>query len=173
MCVCVCVCVSARVCVRACVCACVWTCVCVHVTHTHNIWRRWAGRRRAPPQTPSGRAPAVAAPPCGQACNIYIGGESPRVNARACVRVSMMCLFVVPISLDLVPYVGRAGVGAWVLRGGGRGIDGQSNPAQWTRVGGFSGWRGGEWPLHDIATANVAWSMAYTRGVGWGSYIAH
>ena len=29
------------------------------------------------------------------------------------------------------------------------------------------------WPLHDIATANLVWCMAYTRGVGWGSYIAH
>jgi len=31
------------------------------------------------------------------------------------------------------------------------------------------------WALHDIATANIVfvWFMAYTRGVGWGSYITH
>jgi len=28
------------------------------------------------------------------------------------------------------------------------------------------------WPSHDIATANIVWCMAYTRGVGWWSYIA-
>jgi len=28
-----------------------------------------------------------------------------------------------------------------------------------------------DWPLHDIAVANVVWCMAYTRGFGWGSYI--
>ena len=32
---------------------------------------------------------------------------------------------------------------------------------------------GASWPLHDIATANIVWCMAYTRGAGWGSYIAH
>jgi len=44
--------------------------------------------------------------------------------------------------------------------------------------GGRALYRGGEggrvvWPLHDIATANIVWCMEYTRGVGWGSYIAH
>jgi len=29
-----------------------------------------------------------------------------------------------------------------------------------------------DWPLHDIAIANIEWCMAYTRGVGRGSYIA-
>jgi len=28
------------------------------------------------------------------------------------------------------------------------------------------------WPLHDIAIANIVWSMAYKRGVGGGAYIA-
>ena len=28
-------------------------------------------------------------------------------------------------------------------------------------------------PIHDIATANIVWCIAYTRGVGRGSYIAH
>ena len=28
------------------------------------------------------------------------------------------------------------------------------------------------WHLHEIATANIVWCMAYTRGVGWGSHIA-
>jgi len=27
------------------------------------------------------------------------------------------------------------------------------------------------WPTHEIATANIAWCIANTRGVGWGSYI--
>jgi len=29
------------------------------------------------------------------------------------------------------------------------------------------------WPLHNIATANIVWCMAYIKGVGWGSYIEH
>jgi len=29
------------------------------------------------------------------------------------------------------------------------------------------------WASHNIATANIVWCMAYTRGVGLGSYIAH
>jgi len=29
------------------------------------------------------------------------------------------------------------------------------------------------WPLHDIATTNIVWCMAYGRGGGGGGYIAH
>jgi len=29
------------------------------------------------------------------------------------------------------------------------------------------------WPLRGIATATIVWCIAYTRGVGWGSYIGH
>jgi len=28
------------------------------------------------------------------------------------------------------------------------------------------------WPLHDIAITAIVWCIAYTREVGWGSYIA-
>ena len=30
-----------------------------------------------------------------------------------------------------------------------------------------------DWPLHDIAIANIVWCMAYTRGGGRGEKIAH
>ena len=33
--------------------------------------------------------------------------------------------------------------------------------------------RSAHWRLHDIAIANIAWSMAYTRGSGGGSHTTH
>ena len=40
-----------------------------------------------------------------------------------------------------------------------------------------AGYRRGDpaisWPLNDIVITNIVWCMAHTRGVGWGSYIAH
>ena len=33
--------------------------------------------------------------------------------------------------------------------------------------------RVGPWPLHDIATTNIVWCMAYERGGRGGGYIAH